>query len=174
MCPDNLGLVTFCHRILGVTTYSYRQTHEVHIYIWLYTHLHERHQLPVSWSHLAFLLLFPMSYDVGLHHTAGAKDKTKHDLVWQLVSGAALIHGNPTVSRELGRGAAMGKRGGAQRGKQRQEKVKERNRRWETSSAIYTLAAILNSIQESNGKPAAQITHQPASYRKGTSRGSMR
>ncbi len=35
------------------------------------------------------------------HHTAVAKDETKHDFVWQPVSGTALIHGNPAVSGEL-------------------------------------------------------------------------
>ena len=42
-----------------------------------------------------------MSHTVGPHHTAVAKDETKHDFVWQPVSGTALIHGNPAVSGEL-------------------------------------------------------------------------
>lgn len=46
-------------------------------------------------------LLFPLSHAVGPHHGAGAKDETKHDSVWQPLSGSALIHGNPAVSREL-------------------------------------------------------------------------
>lgn len=53
-----------------------------------------------------------MSYAVGPHHTAVAKDETKHDFVWQPVSGTALIHGNPAVSRELRGIAAIGKRRG--------------------------------------------------------------
>lgn len=56
-----------------------------------------------------------MSYVVGPHHTAVAKDETKHDFVWQPVSGTALIHGNPAVSRELGGRAAIGKRRGTER-----------------------------------------------------------
>lgn len=52
-----------------------------------------------------------MSYAVGPHHTAVAKDETKHDFVWQPVSGTAWIHGNPAVSRELWGRAAIGKRG---------------------------------------------------------------
>ena len=80
-----------------------------------------------------------MSCAVGLHHAAVAKDETKHDFVWQPVSGTALIHGNPAVSRELEGRAAIGKRGGAEREKQRQEKIKEMNRKLRLPGCTYTL-----------------------------------
>ena len=60
-----------------------------------------------------------MSYAVGPHHTAVAKDETKHDFVWQPVSGTALIHGNPAVSGELRGRAAIGERRGTEKEKQR-------------------------------------------------------
>lgn len=58
------------------------------------------HQPVIFASHHTFLL-FPLSHAVGPHHGVGAKDETKHDSVWQPLSGSALIHSNPAVGGEL-------------------------------------------------------------------------
>lgn len=81
-----------------------------------------------------------MSYAVGPHHIAVAKDETKHDFVWQPVSGTALIHGNPAVSGELEeksckRDERRSRKAGTKAGRWR--KWKERSRiRDSTHSAI--------------------------------------
>lgn len=116
---SDYSVVTFIQMCAGC---SFTHIHYgcEHMEMDIYCHIH-------LWSDLAFCPLFPMSCAVGRHHTVVSKDETKHDFVWQPVSGTALIHGNPAVNGEL-RGKEL------QQGRATQ---RERQRRNNRESKIY-------------------------------------
>lgn len=107
-------------------------------------HLHLSSRLPSASA------CSPLSRGLGLHHGEGAKDETKHDSVWQPLSGSALIHGNPAVSGEL---RERGRDGG--RRKERPRQGGEGNKGGELGTTGLVLLYLICAGKEKKKKSAA-------------------